>query len=117
MADYNKLGIEMRYAAYPRSGVNTKSFYKAQAVWCSADRNKAMNFAKSGASLEQLKTLAKSSDSSCEKAISEHMKIAQQVGVSGTPTLVMENGQVLPGYVPPERIIKILQSVGKPNNK
>lgn len=117
MADYNKLGIEMRYAAYPRSGVNTDSYFKAQAVWCAVDRNKAMNFAKSGATLKQLKSLPKVKDSACGKAIAEHMKVAQQVGVSGTPTLVMESGQVLPGYVPPNRIIKILQAAELSKNK
>ncbi|WP_455376041.1 disulfide isomerase DsbC N-terminal domain-containing protein, partial [Kaarinaea lacus] len=49
MKQYNDLGIEMRYVAFPRSGPKTESYYKAVAVWCAKDRNKAMTFAKGGA--------------------------------------------------------------------
>jgi thiol:disulfide interchange protein DsbC len=108
MADYNKLGIEIRYAAFPRSGVNTESYFKAQNVWCAKDQQKAMNFAKSGAKLEQLKTLEQVKDKDCKEPIDKHMAVAREVGVTGTPTLVLEDGQVLPGYVPADRLIQIL---------
>ena len=38
IADYNRFGIAIRYLAFPRTGVNTESYYKAVSVWCSADR-------------------------------------------------------------------------------
>lgn len=107
--DYNKLGIEIRYAAYPRSGLNTPSYFKAEAVWCAKDRNKAMTFAKGGAKLEQLQKFEQVEGDECKKAIADHMKIAREVGVSGTPTLVMEDGSVLPGYVPPDRLLQELK--------
>lgn len=109
MKDYNKLGIEIRYAAYPRSGPQTPSYFKAVAVWCAKDRNKAMNFAKGGAKLEQLQKLAQVDGEKCKNSIAQHMKVAREVGVSGTPTLVMEDGSVLPGYVPPERLLQELK--------
>lgn len=109
MAQYNKLGIEIRYAAFPRSGLETPSYFKAQAVWCAVDRNKAMNIAKAGAKLEQLQQLQQVEDQACKKIIKKHMAVAREVGVSGTPTLVLENGKVLPGFVAPDKIIKILE--------
>jgi thiol:disulfide interchange protein DsbC len=102
--EYNDLGIEMRYLAYPRSGVNTPSYFKAVSVWCSADRNKAMTEAKSGAKMDKKE---------CDNPVKEHMAAAKEVGVSGTPTLVLESGQVIPGYVEPKRLLQILDQLKK----
>jgi thiol:disulfide interchange protein DsbC len=102
--EYNDLGIEMRYLAYPRSGVNTPSYFKAVSVWCSADRRKAMTEAKSGAKMEK---------KDCDNPVKAHMAAAKEVGVSGTPTLVLETGQVIPGYVEPKRLLQILDQLKK----
>lgn len=108
IADYNKLGIEVHYLAYPRAGLNSASYYKAESVWCATNQQKAMTFAKSGAKLEQIKALEQVKDKDCKPIIREHMDVAKEVGVSGTPTLVMNNGKVLPGYVAPDRLIQYL---------
>ncbi|NOZ53256.1 MAG: DsbC family protein [Gammaproteobacteria bacterium] len=109
ISDYNDLGIEIRYAAFPRSGPQTTSYFKAVSVWCAEDRGKAMDFAKGGAKLEQLQKVAQVNDSkACEKSVQKHSNTARDVGVTGTPTLFMENGQIIPGYVPADRLIKIL---------
>ena len=113
MKDYNDLGITIRYASYPRSGLNTPSYEKAVAVWCAVDRNKAMNFAKGGASLEQLQAIEQVKDKNCKDPIKLHMQVASMVGVSGTPTLVMQDGSVLPGYVPAQRLLQILEDSAK----
>lgn len=109
MKDYNKLGIAIRYASFPRAGIDSKSYYKAENVWCAEDQQKAMNFAKAGASLEQLKDLKKVAGKKCGDTIKQHYQTAREVGVTGTPTLVMDDGQVIPGYVPASRLIGILQ--------
>lgn len=100
MAEYNQLGITMRYMAYPRSGVDTESYYKAVSVWCADDRKTAMTEAKSG---------TKPPRRECDNPVKEHMAAAAAVGVTGTPTLVMEDGRVIPGYVEPARLLQILQ--------
>lgn len=110
MAEYNKLGIAIRYAAFPRSGLNSESYYKAESVWCAKDRNKAMNFAKNGATLEQLKGLEQVNAKQCGDAIKKQYQVGRDVGVTGTPTLVMGDGQVLPGYVPADKLLGILKN-------
>jgi len=111
---YNDLGIEMRYVSFPRSGLNTESYYKAVAVWCAKDRNKAMTFAKGGAKLAQLKSLDQVSDAkACTEAVNKDFTAARNIGVNGTPTLFTEDGQIIPGYVPPERLFKMLQDAPK----
>lgn len=113
MADYNKLGIEFRYLAYPRSGVGTPSYLKALSVWCAKDPQEAMSFAKGGAKLEQIKEISQVKGKDCKDTIVNHMAAARQVGVTGTPTMVFENGQVAPGYVEPKRLIQILDQMKK----
>ncbi len=99
IADYEKLGMEIRYLAYPRSGLNTESYYKMLAVWCADDRQAAMTRAKSGARMKRV---------SCENPIEDHMAKASLVGLTGTPTLLLSDGTVIPGYVPPDQLIRIL---------
>ena len=113
MAEYNELGIEFRYLAYPRAGIGSPSYLKALSVWCAKDPKKAMSFAKGGAKLEQIKEIAQVKGKNCKDTILNHMAAAKQVGVTGTPTLVFDNGQVAPGYVVPERLIKILEQMKK----
>lgn len=100
MAEYNKLGIRVRYMAYPRSGVNTPSYYKAVSVWCAKDRNKAMTLAKQGKQPKSLK---------CDNPVKQHMLIGEKLGVRGTPSIILPGGKLLPGYVPPEKLIKVLE--------
>ena len=111
MKQYNDLGIEVRYVAFPRSGLQTPSYFKAVAVWCAKDRNKAMTFAKGGAKLEQLQALAQVENAKeCKDAVAKHFASAREIGISGTPTLFMESGQIVPGYVPASRLIEMLNN-------
>jgi thiol:disulfide interchange protein DsbC len=92
-------GIKVRYLLYPRAGVGSPSYTKAVSVWCAADRNQALTDAKAGKTLPQL---------ICDNPIQEHIKLGGLMGVSGTPSIILENGQVLPGYVPAKRMGKYL---------
>ena len=114
--EYNDLGIAVRYASYPRAGVNSPSYYKAAAVWCAVDQHKAMTMAKNGASLDQLKGLDQVKGKTCDDSIKQQMKVANLIGVTGTPTLVMQDGSVLPGYLPPKRLLEALDDDAKQNN-
>jgi thiol:disulfide interchange protein DsbC len=106
IADYNKLGIAVRYAAFPRTGIGSPSYDKAVSVWCSEDRKKALTDAKAG------KEVAKRT---CDNPVKREYLLGQQIGVSGTPTIVLADGKVLPGYVPPLRLAQLLeQDQGKP---
>ena len=99
MSEYNALGIKVRYMAFPRSGIDSESFDKAVNVWCADDRKQAMTDSKSGASIEVNK---------CDNPIKDHFEAGRRLGVTGTPALFLESGQLLPGYIPPMRLKKIL---------
>ena len=103
MPEYNKNGIEIRYLFYPRAGRGTESYKKAVRVWCSQDRHKAMDIAKAGNPVP-------ASNTNCENPVDGHMALGTMVGVSGTPALVLDDGQLVPGYVPAARLVKMLDA-------
>lgn len=99
IAEYNALGIEVRYLAFPRSGVGSAIYNKMVSVWCAEDRRAALTSAKAGDAVPA---------ANCANPVREQYDIGTQVGVSGTPTLVFEDGSTIPGYVPPERLIAFM---------
>lgn len=101
MDELNDYGIEVRYLLFPRAGVNSKSYNKAVTVWCSEDRLQAMTDAKAGKRLE---------DKKCDNPVDEHMALVEKLGISGTPYTVLENGSLIPGYVPAARLSAVLDS-------
>lgn len=97
--ELTKAGIQVRYMAYPRAGIPSASYDKFQSVWCNADKNQALTDAKSGKHVPS---------STCDNPISETFAIGKKVGVKGTPTIVLDNGTVTPGYVPANVLIERL---------
>jgi len=98
---YLSRGITVRYLMYPRSGLNTPSYYKAVSVWCAKDRRKALTRAKAGEKLERL---------DCDNPVEQHMSLGESIGIRGTPAIILDDGELLPGYVPAERLLKTLQT-------
>jgi len=101
IAEYNRLGVRVRYLLYPRNGPNTPSWTKAEQVWCSSDRNDALTRAKQG---QELKTKA-----CTDTPLPRVWALGQKFNVQGTPAIVMADGELLPGYLPPDVLVKHLQ--------
>lgn len=99
MAEYNALGIRIRYMAFPRTGIDSESFDKAEDVWCSEDRKQAMTDAKNGQQVNS---------KHCESPVAAQYELGGKLGVRGTPALFLESGESLPGYIPPKRLRQIL---------
>ena len=103
MADYNRLGIEIRYVAFPRAGIGSSTYDTMVSVWCAADQHTAMTHAKAQIPIET---------ASCDNPVREHYEAGRTIGVSGTPALVLESGELIPGYVPPEDLASRLEERG-----
>lgn len=99
---YNTLGIRVRYMAFPRAGIGSDSFRKAEAVWCSKDKAKAMTQAKNGVSVKSDK---------CKSPVAQHYALGNLIGIRGTPAIVLEDGTVVPGYVPAARLSEGLKQL------
>jgi thiol:disulfide interchange protein DsbC len=98
-----KAGIKVRYLLYPRSGVDGETYKRSVAVWCAKDRVKAVGIAKAGGALE-MKT--------CDNPVAANFQLGQSVGITGTPTIVLDNGRVLPGYIPADKLLAGLEQGG-----
>jgi len=101
IADYGAEGIRVRYVFYPRAGVDSSSYKEAVSVWCSDDRKSALTDAKSGKKLEA---------KSCRNPVKEHMAVGELLGIAGTPAILLENGEMVPGYVPAKRLAAMLEA-------
>ena len=46
----------------------------------------------------------------CEtSAIDDNVKLAQKLGISGTPAIIMPDGRVIPGYMDADALIKSIE--------
>ncbi|MGO1501053.1 MAG: thioredoxin fold domain-containing protein [Marinobacter sp.] len=91
VSQLNDYGITVNYYAYPRSGPGKPSFVKYVSVWCAEDQRAAMDSAKAG------KTVAAAT---CDDPVLEQFELGRRVGVTGTPAIVLEDGNIVRGYVP-----------------
>ena len=98
--EYNARGIRVRYLMFPRAGIGSDSYKKAVSVWCSDDRKAALTQAKSGAKIEE---------KTCDNPVASEYKLGQLVGVTGTPAIFLSDGQLVPGYVPPDKMEAMLK--------
>ena len=98
---YNDLGITIRYAAFPRSGLGTDAFTKMVGAWCSADSKKAITNLKDGKNPNL---------NFCDsQPVAKHYVIGKKLGVTGTPAIITETGYLLPGYYSAEDLLKKLK--------
>ena len=102
--DYLDLGIEVRYLMYPRSGPRSPSWVIAEQIWCSKDKNNALTLAK----IDQKFDYENDCDSA---AISKHYIMGQNVGLQGTPAIILENGHMVNGYVSATELSNIISSL------
>jgi thiol:disulfide interchange protein DsbC len=98
----NKMGIEVRYVAFPRQGLGSPGDEQLQAVWCSKDRRAAMDRMVDGKNIQAPK---------CANPVTKQFEIGQSIGVNGTPAIVLADGQVIPGYQPAPQVAKLALSV------
>jgi len=105
--EYNDAGIRIRYAAFPRAGVGSDTFRKMTSIWCSDDQQAAMDLAKGGGTPEPV---------DCDAPISAQYQLGQAVGVTGTPALVTPDGDLIPGYVPPDDLKVRLEQLAAGNS-
>ncbi|GLX79597.1 thiol:disulfide interchange protein DsbC [Thalassotalea insulae] len=108
MDKLNEHGITVRYLAYPRAGVKdqfgqySKGFKDLRSIWCNEQPNEALTKAKLGSTVAQR---------ICDKPIEAEFNFGRQIGVSGTPAIIFDNGFMLPGYKDPDAILAIIKNL------
>jgi thiol:disulfide interchange protein DsbC len=92
----NAKGIEVRYLAFPRTGLESETYAKMVSVWCAPDRRKAMDDATNETPIVKL---------DCDSPVADQFELGMLLGVRGTPTIYLESGEMLSGYSAPERLV------------
>lgn len=93
--ELNRLGIEVRYLAYPRAGVGSASYEKAVSAWCADNPNLALTRAKAGKDIESR---------TCDNPVAAQYGLGGDFGVTGTPAVIYENGTLQAGYLPADQM-------------
>jgi len=99
--DYLAHGIQVRYLMYPRNGPSSPTWNTAEDVWCASDRQNALTMAKLDRDFPTNKCDA--------SAVQDHYVMGRDIGLSGTPAIVLEDGTLIGGYVAPDQLIVTLQ--------
>ena len=102
MEEYNEQGIAIHYMAFPRAGIGSRSYEKAVSVWCADDPQAAMTEAKLGSEPDP---------EQCENPVAKQYQVGIELGVTGTPALITSSGQLIPGYVPPDKLRERLDTM------
>lgn len=99
----NALGVTVQYAAFPRAGKGSMSYQKMVSVWCADDQQKAMDVVKGTRNID-IKL--------CDNhPVDQHLALVPQLGIRGTPAIVLQDGQVIPGYKPAMELFKQLEAM------
>jgi thiol:disulfide interchange protein DsbC len=103
IAEYNRLGIRVRYMFFPRTGPDTESWRKAVSVACAPDRRDALTKAKLGEVPPAR---------SCKDApVARTYALGKELQVRGTPGIFTDRGDYVPGYRPPQEMLALLEQL------
>lgn len=97
----NDAGITVHYLAFPRSGTDSETARKMDAVWCALDRGKAMTASKRGTAVPPAPAM-------CKSPVADQYRLGVAMGVRGTPAVFDAQGEQLGGYVPAAKLIEQL---------
>lgn len=104
--EYAREGITIHYVAYPRAGVGSSTYDKLVSVWCADDQQAAMDIAKLGQTPPRAQ---------CDNPVADQYRLGQALGVTGTPSILTFNGDIIPGYVPPAQLRERLEAFARAN--
>ena len=91
---------------YPIVSLHPDANANAKAIWCAPDRNKAWDDA-------MLRGVMPKNNGSCKNPVESNIGLGNKYRVTGTPTLIFENGQRVPGMVPADKVNEMLDAAGK----
>ena len=99
--EYTQRGIAIRYLAFPRSGPESVAALRMSQVWCSPDRLSALLLAETDQPLPN-------SRGDCTNIIRDHFATGLRMGIASTPSVILEDGTLIPGFVAPANLEAIL---------
>lgn len=99
--ELNERGIAVHYLAFPRGGMQSPAARVMQQAWCSDNVSEALS--------QAFNNETPSANASCDNPVARQYALGLEMGVKGTPAIVLPDGQMVPGFVPPERLSAMLE--------
>ena len=93
-------GIEVRYLAFPREGLDSEGAKKLVTAWCSREQQVTLTELKAGVELP--------ANECADHPIENQYFLGQKMGVSGTPAIITSSGKMIPGYRPANDLVALL---------
>jgi thiol:disulfide interchange protein DsbC len=90
--ELNARGIEVRYLAFPRGGVESDGAKKLATAWCAEDQQTTLTDLKAGVEMPI--------NECANNPVAAQYQLGQSMGVSGTPAIITSSGLMIPGYRP-----------------
>ncbi len=101
-----KAGIEVQTILTPRAGAGSPGFVESSQIMCGKQRAADMDTAMAGKPL---------TGAACQDAmINDNMQLAEKLGMSGTPYIILPDGSAVPGYRPAAALIAVLSGKASP---
>lgn len=91
---------------YPLEGLHPNAVPTSKKIWCEKDRLKAWKG-------YMLKGEEPKSKGDCTNPVDENVELGAKLKVSGTPTLILENGQRIPGFVSADKLDPMLTAAAR----
>ena len=91
---------------YPIEGLHPEAVPTSKKIWCEKDRLKAWKD-------YMLRGEEPKSKGDCANPVDDIVALGMKLKVSGTPTIILENGQRIPGYAPADRLEQMLAAASR----
>ncbi len=92
------------YFLYPLREIHPDAYDKSVKIWCSEDRAKALDEVESGKDIPKKE---------CPHPVDEIITLGRNLGINGTPTIILPDGRRISGYVPKEELLTRVRELGK----
>ena len=101
-----KAGVEVHTILTPRAGAGSPGFVESSQIMCGKQREADMDTAMARKPL---------TGPACQDAmINTNMALAEKLGMSGTPYIILPDGTAVPGYRPAAALIAVLEGKANP---
>lgn len=90
----------------PIEGLHPKAAQISRQVWCAPNKNKAWDDYMGSGKIP-------ANDGKCTNPINENIALGAKLGINGTPTIILSNGQRIPGMVPAAKLEELMTRVDK----